>query len=353
VSAVRDPVSALGDPVSAAGDPSAPPERRGRGPGARIALRIAGFAAGIACAVVAFLRVDVAGMGRTLSGADPVFLALAMMANLGSLAAHAGRWRAVLHGPHAHVRWRDAVAALVAGFAAGIVLPARGGDVLRAHLLARRAGLHTSSVLVASGLDYVVGSVAFVALLGALVASAPLPAWVARTLWITAAAAAFLAAMAWILSPRSRAKAIPGHGVAGLVTRLRAGLAAARAPRALLEAGAWAVLGWTAEVGIALATLAALGLPATFTAAALAVVAATAAAAAGLGPGNAGSFELATSVALGEVGITPESALAFAVAFHLVHLVPVAVLGGAVLLRQAAGREPGVRGAAAPEPRRP
>jgi glycosyltransferase AglD len=341
--------------VSAGGRPELPPVRRVRSPGARLALRLAGLAAGIACAVVAFLRVDVAGMGRALSGADPVFLALAVAANLASLAAHAGRWRAVLHGPTAPVRWRDAFASLVAGFAAGIVVPARGGDVVRAHLLARRAGLHTSSVLVASGLDYVVGSVVFVGLLGALVASAPLPPWATRTLWITAAAAGALAAAAWLLSPRSRSKAAPGHGVAGLVARLRAGLAAARAPRALLAAGAWAVAGWAAEVAIALATLAALGLPATFTAAALAVVAATAAAAVGLGSGNVGSFELATSLALGEVGITPESALAFAVAFHLAHLVPVAVLGGAVLLRRATAREPGVPapGPAAPEPRRP
>jgi uncharacterized membrane protein YbhN (UPF0104 family) len=339
--------------VSTLGHPTLPPVHRAGRRGGRIALRIAGLAAGLACAVVAFLRVDVAGMGRMLSRVDPLYLGLAMAANLASLAAHAGRWRAVLHGPGVRVRWRDAVAALIAGFAASIVLPARGGDVLRAHLLARRAGLHTSSVLVASGLDYVVGSVAFVALLGALVASAPLPPWVARTLWITAAVAGVLAAAAWILSPRSRAKAAPAHGVAGLVTRLRAGLAAARAPRALLSAGAWAVAGWTAEVCIALAALAALGLPATFTAATLAVVAASAAAAAGIGPGNAGSFELATSIALGEVGVTPESALAFAVAFHLAHLVPVAVLGGAVLLRQAASREPAVRGTAAPEPRRP
>jgi uncharacterized membrane protein YbhN (UPF0104 family) len=293
----------------------------------------------VACAAVALLRVDAREVARSLSGASPAFLALGVVANLASLAAHAARWRAVLRSPGVPVRWSDALSALVAGFAAGIVLPARGGDVLRSHLLARRAGLHTSSVLVASGLDYLVGSFAFVALLAALIVSAPLPAWVARTLWVTAAAAAVLAAAAWLLSPRTRATPGHGQGVAGLVTRLRAGLAAARAPRALLSAAAWAVAGWAAEVCIALATLAALGLPATFTAAALAVVAASAAAAVGLAPGNAGSFELATAVALGGVGVPPGPALAFGVAFHLVHLVPVALLGGTVLVRRAVARE--------------
>ncbi|HEY6100718.1 MAG TPA: lysylphosphatidylglycerol synthase domain-containing protein [Anaeromyxobacter sp.] len=310
--------------------PSAPRART------RLALRLGGIAAGVACAVAAFVRVDLSEVGRSLSGADAWLLCLAAAANLGSLAAHAGRWRAVLHAPGFPVRRRDAFAALVAGFAAGIVLPARGGDLLRAHLLARRAGLPTSSVLASSGLDYVVGTIPLVALLAALVASAPLPPWVSRTLWITAAFAAAGAAAAFALSPRSRAT---GHVVAGLVARLRAGLAAARAPRALLEALAWAVAGWAMELAIALATLAALGLPATFTAAALAVVAASAAAAAGLAPGNAGSFELATALALGAAGVPREPALAFAVAFHLAHLVPVALLGGALLLRAAvAGR---------------
>jgi uncharacterized membrane protein YbhN (UPF0104 family) len=307
--------------------------------GARIALRAVGLAAGIACAAVAFLRVNLREVGVSLSGADPGYLALAVLANLASLAAHAARWRAVLHTPTVRVRWRDTIVALVAGFAASIVLPARGGDLVRAHLLARRAGLHTSSVVVASGLDYVVGTVAFVILLAALVASAPLPAWVTRTLWITAAAVAVAAAAAWALSPRTRTWAASGHGFGGFVNRLRAGLHAVRSPSALLVAGAWAVAGWTAETLIALATLAALGLPATFVNATIAVVAASGAAALGIGPGNAGSFELATQLALGGVGVAPEPALAFAVAFHLVHLVPVAVLGGAMLLRRAVWRE--------------
>lgn len=333
--------------MSTVGHPTLPPVHRSGSRGGRIAVRLAGLAAGLGCAAVAFLRVDVSGVRASLSGADAGFLALGVLANLASLGAHAARWRAVLRSPEVHVRWRDAVASLVAGFAAGIVLPARGGDVLRAHLLARRAGLHTSSVLVASGLDYVVGTVAFVVLLGALVAAAPLPSWVLRTLWITAALVAVAAAAAFALSPRARSRVVAGKGFAALATRLRAGLAAVRAPRALLEATAWAMAGWAAEIGIALATLAALGLPATFIAATLAVVAASGAAALGLSPGNAGSFELAISLALGGVGVAPEPALAFAVAFHLVHLVPVGVLGGAMLLRNALRREPrAVRGAA-------
>jgi hypothetical protein len=233
------------------------------------------------------------------------------------------------------VRYRDALGALVAGFAAGIALPARGADLVRAHLLARRAGLSTASVLVASALDYVVGAVALVALAASLVIFVPLPSWAARGLGGLAALAAVAGVAAWLLRPGKGAPA----GGPGWVRRLRAGLAAVHEPRALAAALGWAVAGWTAELAVAFATLGAVGLPPTLAAAALAVLAASAAAAVPLVPGNAGAFELATALAVSGTGAPPHAALAFAVAFHLAHLAPVAVLGGAVLIRDAAGRD--------------
>ncbi len=311
----------------------APPRSR-----ARRSFRLLGLVLAVACAAVALRRVDLAAVGTSLAGASPAYLALAMAANVASLFFHAMRWRSVIRAPGVRVRRRDVFAALVAGFAAGIVLPARGGDLFRAHMLARRAGLSTASLLVASGLDYVVGTVAFVLFLAGFLLIAPLPAWVGHSVAILAALAAAAAAVAWVLRPRSAPR--EERGVAGIVARLRSGLAAVKEPRALLTGLLWGLAGWVAETAIAFFTLAALGLPATISAAILAVLAASAAAAVALAPGNAGSFELATAVALAGAGIPGSDALAFAVAFHLVHLVPVAALGALVLLRGAVAREP-------------
>jgi uncharacterized membrane protein YbhN (UPF0104 family) len=296
-------------------------------------LRTLGVLALAGGAALALRRVDVAEVLASLAAARPGFLAAGALANLASLAAHAARWRAVVRAPGAAVRYRDALAALAGGFAAGIALPARGADVVRAHLLARRSGLSTASLLVASALDYVVGAVALVVLAAALVLAVPLPPWVGRAMAAVAAAAALAALVAWLLRPRAG-----GGDAGGLVARLRAGLAAVHEPRALAAALGWAVLGWTAEVGIALATLHAMGLPPTLAAASLAVLAGTAAAAVPVAPGNAGSFELATALAISGTGAPAPAALAFAVAFHLVHLGPVALLGGAVLVRDGFGR---------------
>jgi uncharacterized membrane protein YbhN (UPF0104 family) len=300
----------------------------------RRALRIAGLLAVVAGAALAARKVDLSQVRATLAGTRPGPLALAALANLGSIAAHAGRWRAVVRAPGVRVRYRDALLALAAGFAAGIALPARGADVVRAHLLARRTGLSTASLLVASALDYVLGAAALVALAAALVAFVPLPAWAERGLAALALLAALAAGAAWLLRPRRGGR--PGDGI---VSRLRAGLAAVHEPGALAAALVWAAAGWTAEVAIALAALAAVGLPATLASAALAVLAASAAAAVQLAPGNAGTFELATALAVSGTGAPAHAALAFALVFHLAHLAPVALLGGVALLRETLARE--------------
>jgi peptidoglycan/xylan/chitin deacetylase (PgdA/CDA1 family) len=322
---------------------------------ARAWPRIAGLAVVAGVGAAALAQVDLRAVAASLASASPGLLAVAAGANLVSLAAHAARWRAVVLAPEGRVRYRDALVAIVAGFAAGLALPGRGGDLLRAHLLARRAGVSTASVLAASALDYLVGMVAFVIALGALAAAAPLPSWGLRALGVIAALAAAAGVAAWLLRPGRpaappRAQAQPdeagraplersGGSASGLVARLRGGLAALHDAGALATALAWALVGWAAEWAVALATLAALGLPATPVVAALAVLAASAAAAVAVAPGNAGSFEVATALAVAGAGAPGDAALAFALAFHAAHVVPVALIGGAMLLREGIARE--------------
>ena len=122
----------------------------------------------------------------------------------------------------------------------------------------------------------------------------------------------------------------------GVVARLRSGLSAVHEPGALARSLGWAMAGWGAELAVAWATLAAVGIPPTVGLSALVVLATAAANGISVTPGNAGPFELAAMLPLAGVGVAPEPALAFALLFHLVHLAPIAAMGGWVLLREAA-----------------
>jgi peptidoglycan/xylan/chitin deacetylase (PgdA/CDA1 family)/uncharacterized membrane protein YbhN (UPF0104 family) len=329
--ATLDALAATRSPLPQAEPHLSGEEGQGEGVGRSRALRLLGVVIAVACAALALRSADLRATWAALSRTDSMLFGLAMLANLGSLAAHSARWRAVVQAPGLRVRYRDALSALIAGYAAGIVLPARASDLLRAHLLARRAGLSTATLVAAAAFDYVVGTAAMIVAAAAVAPLVAFPPWASRGLAVIAAVAAVAGGAAWLLRPRHG----HAHKASGAIARLRSGLAAVHHPRALLAAFVWGLAGWAAEGAIALATLAALGLPATVASAALAVIAASAAAAIQLAPGNVGSFELATSVAIVGTGAPPDAALAFAVAFHAAHLVPVALLGGAMLLRDA------------------
>jgi uncharacterized membrane protein YbhN (UPF0104 family) len=314
-----------------------PPEPR---PGRQRLYRIIGLLVIALFAGLAAYEVDLGQVGASLAGAHPGWLALSALANVLSLAFHARRWGAVVAPPGGRVRFHDSFAAMVAGFAVGLVLPARAGDLVRAHLLARRTRLSTAETLASAALDYVIGAATLVPLLAALALVTPLPSWARDALLVFAAVAGAGAAAVFLLRPPRGARA--GRGALGIIARLRAGLSAAHDPGALAASVGWGLLGWGAELLIAVLALLAVGLPPSLIAAGLAVVATTAANVIALSPGNAGPFELSVVLALAGLGVAREPALAFALLYHLVHLLPVGVLGGIALLREA--RRPGAAG---------
>lgn len=320
---------------------AAPPEEK---VGHRRTLRLLGLAVIVAFGVLAAAKVDLGAVAASLSSADPTLLALAALANVVNLVVHAFRWAAVVRPKGVRVRAADVFAAMTAGFAVGIAVPARAGDLVRSHLLARRAGLRRSFVLASAAVDYVVGTASLVPLAALLALATPLPGWARQALLATSVAAAGGVLALFFLRPR-RGPARDGEGVAGLVQRLRSGLSAVHEPGALARSFAWALAGWAAELGVAWLSLAAVGIAPTFALASLAVLATAAANAIAVSPGNAGAFELAAMLPLAGLGVPREAALAFALLFHVAHLAPVAAIGGWVLLREAgeplrAGAEP-------------
>lgn len=310
-----------------------PPEEH---PGHRRALRLVGLAIVVAFAAFGVAEVDLARVGASVASASPALLVVAALANVANLVFHAFRWAAVVRPPGVRVRAVDVLAAMTAGFAVGIAVPARAGDLVRAHLLARRAGLRRSFVLASAALDYVVGTASLVPLVGILAIATPLPSWARQALAVTAVVSAGGVIALFFLRPPREGGGTDAAGVAGLVARLRSGLSAVHEPGALARSLGWAMAGWAAELAVAWATLAAVGLAPTLGLSALVVLATAAANAISVSPGNAGPFELAAMLPLAGVGVAPEPALAFALLFHLAHLAPVAAMGGFVLLREAA-----------------
>ncbi len=304
-----------------------PPRSRGGGLGARLA----GLAILVALVVVGLHHVDVRGVAQVLARADPALLLAAALANVAGLAAQALRWHVLVRPVASRATYGASFRALVGGYALGLVLPARAADPARAHLHARASGSDTATLLATVGLDHLTAAFAFLAALGLFGLFAPLPGWARSAAWSTLAVACAAAALAALLAQRQA----HAHGgwLARTWARLRVGLAAAGDGRVVAAAFGAAIAGWAAELLVALLCLPAFDLPAAFTPAALVVVATTLSAAVSVSPGNAGVFELATVVTLEALGVDRERALAYALGFHAVHVLPVALLGLALAAR--------------------
>jgi uncharacterized protein (TIRG00374 family) len=112
------------------------------------------------------------------------------------------------------------------------------------------------------------------------------------------------------------------------MAKVRHGLLASREPRALAASFGVSLVAWTLEVNVTALSMKAVGLDLPLSAIFLVLVAVNLALAFPLAPpGNIGTLEISATLALVEFGVPKEKALAFAVVYHLLQVVPIGILG--------------------------
>ena len=165
-----------------------------------------------------------------------------------------------------------------------------------------------------------------------------LPRWLHSGIWL--ALGVFAVAASLVVRACGRGPAVPALGgtvapgrasaaaVAGFLARARLGLSAVRDRRALARSFGASLLAWFLEIYVVYFTLRAFHLhgparrqPARPVAVNLAMVVPFAP------PGNFGTLEVGAMLALMEYGVPKEQALAFALVYHLLQVIPIGVAG--------------------------
>jgi glycosyltransferase 2 family protein len=299
-------------------------------------------AIGIAISVVALAlvvrSVDLGAAWAALQAADPRWVLLLFLFITGDVALRVVRWR-VLLAPVARVPYRATMGALLVGYLANNVLPARLGEIVRSHDLGERTGVSRPTILgtivVERVVDtFVVVSIAALAILvlsvRGVVASAVLVGFALTVLLVLGV---IVGIYAHKLPGAERFAAFLGRWpqVRRILSRLRTGLAVASNLRTMAAAVALSVGSWSFTVLAFAAAAQAVGVQPTMGQAALLAAGTNLATAVPAAPGYVGTFELA-AVAIGaSVGITREHTLAFAVLVHAATLLLTSV-GGAIAL---------------------
>jgi uncharacterized membrane protein YbhN (UPF0104 family) len=268
-----------------------------------------------------------------LSSRVPYAVAAAILLNFAvSLPLKAARWRVALPNPPP---FREALAATIEGLLASAVIGLGSGDLVRAARLRGRGSGSGSG----SGSQLAVDLACTWAERGA--------EWLALSILILVTAL--------VANLGALALGVSGLGAAGYLTLLGTGrrlvphlarwprarrvlssALQASTPRRVATIMALSLMGWAIEAGMLILFQGAFDLEPSVRTALLTLAGINAAIIIPAVPGNLGTFEAGATLALVMSGAPRDVAVSYALAYHLAHVIPVAVVATAVYLVRSA-----------------
>ena len=278
--------------------------------------------------------VNAAIIAATLRHAHPAPLVAVVALNALVMGVRAVRLRQLLQGA---AGFRASWLAKLTASAMNNVIPLRGGDMARLWMLQRHARISktaAAAIAVVEGL-FDLATLGALALVGA--ARLPTQRWAVGVALVVGPGAAALIGLSRGLVRRPRASS-PEEGrwrrlFVRAAARIEPGVRALRQPGVIPRVAATSVLSWAVEVCMVVICARAVHLPIGFGLAAVVLLAINVAMAVPSAPAGAGAFEGAVVVVLTLAGIGKSSAVAFALLYHLVQVVPVTVAGTLVVWR--------------------
>jgi uncharacterized protein (TIRG00374 family) len=279
-------------------------------------------------------------IARTMRGARFSLLGATIGVNAVMMAVKAARLRLLLRK---RASLGTCYLANLASSAINNVTPFRGGDFARIWMLERHAGVTKSAAAVVALAERIFEMLALAAL--GVVAARLVPG----QRWAVVASPFVLvgAAVVVILMRRTGGRS-PGlvtetdpalqvsrlrERLAGLWARLRAGTSVLREPGVTPAAIALSFVGWLLESVMVMLTARAVGLPAGPALAVVVLLGINAAMILPSMPAGAGIFEAGATLVLVLAGVGKGEALAFALLYHAVQVVPVTLAGAVVVFQ--------------------
>lgn len=275
----------------------------------------------------------------------PGWLIAATLVYLSSFPVRALRWRLILRVQKA-LSLRHLLASVFVGYMANNVLPARAGEIYRAHFLGRRARMSRSGVAASIVVERTFDGLVLVCVIGLVFVLFPQEDYLGGTALITGLTFLGLAASILFYTLMAERAHRVGDGVlkllpralherlAGRLSSFLQGIRGISTVEEFLKAGIYTVLVWILD-GCAIAlvvvsfgvTLPPVGFVLVFALVALSTTLPA-------GPGFVGPFQYAFVLSLGAYAVPRETALAISVAAQLALLGSVTFVGLALLCRE-------------------
>lgn len=291
---------------------------------------------------------DLAEAGRALKAGNYLYLLPVAVLIFLNFSLRALRWGTLFTNtdvPH----WSDLFQALMIGYLANNLLPARAGEVVRVYVLSQRKGLAKSTVLATVVVERVADLVVTLVLLAVVLLFFPFPAWLRPAGFIVGAVS--LVALVFLILfnvvgerlmmrlvglleflPKTLLARIEAIGRGSLV-----GVSGLRHRRRALQFLGCSALIWLTEVAITFLIVQAFHLNVSVGGSLFIMLAVALGTMIPSSPGYIGTYEFFATSALALLGVTGGGALSFALMLHAVTFLGTSFLGAACLVQTGMG----------------
>jgi uncharacterized protein (TIRG00374 family) len=299
-----------------------------------LVIRVVAIAA-IAAALWWFVHaMDFAALGRALRTAKVWPLVLAACLNFVCLWGKSACWRIML-APRHQVSVLRLFRYTIAAFAASAIAPARAGEVLRVWTLKRRDGVPPADTAAVAVAEKLLDGITMLMLVAPVPWLLPgLPRWVSVAIATCGVVAVVVFVVLWIAIGRTRQT-----GSLSVVRRFLAGMHVMRSPTRLLGSFAVLMLVWAADLGEVMAVLYAVDVHLPVAAGILILFSLNLTIMVPSTPAQVGALEVGALAALDLLHVGHEQALAFALLYHTLQVIPLIAVGLLFELRLVLGKD--------------
>jgi uncharacterized protein (TIRG00374 family) len=273
-----------------------------------------------------------------LRSTNPIYLVLACLVNFATIALRAKRWH-ILIGRIREIRFIEVFKLLVIGITVNSVIPLRAGEAMRAYSLASRWSIGKAKAISTVLADKSFDAMSFGVLVLVATRIFELPPIVSsKTYGLAFSSLALMLSFPIVAhfgktirhKPKNEFASALQRKIALKVEPLMRGYSSL-SPRVSLASAVLSVAAWIVQIVVAILVARAVGITLPLGAVVMAVFAVNIAAALPLTPAGVGVFQIAFLVTLSAYGFDKMASFAVAALFQAVLVIPVTVLGLALL----------------------
>lgn len=262
---------------------------------------------------------------ETLSSVKIEWLIPVIFINFAVIISKAFRWQ-VLVKPLHHISLLKITTILTVGFMANNILPARMGDAVRVHMLHRKTALGHATTTGGLIADKILEGISFIFLTSFLFFFTTVPHWMSYGIAITLLVVVGAYAGVTIYSRSAIRREF--------FIKLQEGLAPLHNRKVFIIGFCASLASWFMQLGMIHFTQLAFDVHLPFWSALLVLVAVNLAIIVPSTPAHIGTFELACVLSYTFLGVDKDVGLLIGATYHLAQVIPVTVIGAAILLAE-------------------